>query len=122
MWPYSEVTRENFEERKDSVEQIMLDAGAEPISTLCPHATTTVGAGVYETVKSIRRLYCYNHGYYRVDEVLFPEKPFIVIEYADTIEAAENDIMEDTDPFPFDLCDDEIRREVYFILTGTECQ
>ena len=120
MWPYSSVSRKEFEERKDLVEQVMRDAGAEPISTSHSH-TTTIGAGIFETMKSIRRLYSYKDGYYRVDEVLFPDKPFIVIEYADTIESAENDIMEDTDPFPFDLSDDEIRREVYFVLTGTEC-
>lgn len=54
--------------------------------------------------------------FFRVDEVLFPNKPFIVIEWTDRMEYALNNVMEDTEPFPYDLNDEEIIEEVKNIL------
>lgn len=47
----------------------------------------------------------------RIDEVLL-EKPFLALALADTLEEVESNAMEDTDPFPYDLPDDEILLEV----------
>ncbi len=48
---------------------------------------------------------------YTVDEVCFSDRPFIVIECGTYDELMKN-IMEDADPFPFDLSEDELLNEV----------
>lgn len=53
--------------------------------------------------------------YYRVDEVCFSDKPFIVIECGTYDELMKN-IMEDIDPFPYDLTEDELLNEVKYSL------
>ena len=60
---------------------------------------------------SYRPTFHKGHWYYRVDEVCFPDKPFITIEFGDYNDLMNN-IMEDLDPFPFDLTDSELFDEV----------
>ena len=60
---------------------------------------------------STRPTFEYEGQYYRVDEVCFSDRPFIVIECGTYDELMKN-IMEDADPFPFDLSDDELLNEV----------
>ena len=57
----------------------------------------------------------YNELYYRVDEVCFYKKPFIVIQCG-TFNELMNNIMEDMDPFPYDLSDAELLNEVKYSL------
>ena len=54
--------------------------------------------------------------YFRPDSIPFTEKPFIVIEITDNIGEAENNVFEDTDPFPYDLDNIEIEKEVLFSI------
>lgn len=102
MWAYQSVTREEFEKKKNSIEQIILSLGGKR----------------REFVKSYtdeRTVFEYNNEYFRVDEVLFPEKPFIVIEcgsFTDVI----NNTMEDADPFPYDLSYKDSEDEVKYSL------
>lgn len=63
-----------------------------------------------------RPIYKFQDGFYRIDEVLFPEKPFIVLEYANTIEEVKKNIMEDLEPFPYDLSDEDTVKEVRYSL------
>ena len=46
------------------------------------------------------------------DYEVLHEKPFLVLELTDTLEEAKSNEMEDADPFPYDLSDDEIVLEV----------
>ncbi len=102
MWNYQSVTREEFEKKKDSIEQIIL----------------SIGGKHRKFVKSYinkRPVFEYNNEYFRVDEVLFPDKPFIVIEcgsFADVM----NNTMEDADPFPYDLSYEDSENEVRYSL------
>lgn len=98
MWIYKDISRSEFERRKDFVERVMRDLGCEPIQI------------------SEHTVYRFKDEFYRVDEVLFPEKPFIVLEYADTEDKVMKNIMEDCEPFPYDLSDDEITNEVRYSL------
>lgn len=118
MWIYKFVSRENFEKRKDFVDTILRKSGCTTANIKLPYEqnTTMHTADFTETFISKRPLYQYKTCYLRIDEVLFPKKPFIVLEFADTIEEVQNNIMEDADPFPYDLSDDEIVQEVKYSL------
>ena len=112
MWHYTDVSRSEFEERKDLVEKIMLDLGCEPIELALPYEQRSLGGESEEAFVSTRRIYRFEGGFYRISEVLFAEKPFIVPEYADTEKAVLRNTMEDLDPFPYDLSDGELEKEV----------
>lgn len=118
MWNYKSVSREEFEKRKDLVEQIMRELGCEAVNFELQYEqkTTTYGAGFEETWFSQRPLYKFQNGFFRIDEVLFPEKPFIVLEYADTEVGVKTNTMEDCDPFPYSLSDEDMRKEVKYSL------
>ncbi|MDE6728871.1 MAG: hypothetical protein K2J80_13195 [Oscillospiraceae bacterium] len=118
MWSYKAVSREDFEKRKDLVEQIMRELGCEVAEFALPNArkTTSIVAAREETWFSQRPLYKFRNGFYRIDEVLFPEKPFIVLEFAETEDSVKMNAMEDLDPFPYDLSDDDMINEVKYSL------
>lgn len=118
MWSYKTVSREEFEERKAFAAKIMRELGCEAINIELPYEqkTTAYGAGFEETHFSKQPIYKFKDGYYRIDEVLFPEKPFIVLEYAETEEEVKRNAMEDCDPFPYDLSDEEIIKEIRYSL------
>lgn len=117
MWSYKNITRKEFESRKDFAEQIMKDLGAVIYKTQLPYEnkTTTICGNNVEQNISNRFAFFYNNEYYRVDEVLFAEKPFIVIEYGFYDDLIKNTMI-DADPFPYDLCDDEFKNEIEYIL------
>lgn len=117
MWTYTNISREDFEIKKNQIENIMIYCGALPIECHVTHEVSTFGRTVSDTIISDRTIYEYNGNFFRVDEVLFPAKPFIVIEWTDNIEYALNNVMEDTDPFPFDLTNEELIKEIEFILS-----
>lgn len=111
MWPYSFVTREVFEARKDVVDRILRQLGCEVLPDL-PQELTMYGNSSEKIRISERPLYRLGEQYVRICEILFTQKPFIVLEIADTWEEVKTNTMEDADPFPYDLLDDEIVLEV----------
>lgn len=116
MWIYKNVTRDEFEMRKDFVENILIELGAVPTEFSCEHKVSSLVEGMTESIVSHRKIFEYERQYYRVCEALLPEKPFIVIEYADSRDKAINGVMEDCDPFPYDLSDSETINQVKAIL------
>ena len=58
------------------------------------------------------RLVLFQDEYVQVDKILFPDLPFIVLEFSDRIEGP----YEDADPFPYDLAFDEMEREIKFAM------
>lgn len=120
MWPYRELTRRQLEEKKDRVEALLQKLGAVPTGLGQPHPVSGNGEGVGETFFSERTVFRYGGGFYRVDEVLFPEKPFLVIECADREEDVRQNGMEDADPFPWDLGEEEILTELRELLENGE--
>lgn len=119
MWPYHAVSRNEFEKRKDLVDKFMLDLGCEALNIELPYEqkTTMHSSDFEETWYSQRQIYQYKNCYYRIDEVLFREKPFIVLECADTLEEVYNNRMEDADPFPYDLSDADMMKALKYSLS-----
>ncbi|MBR4610947.1 MAG: hypothetical protein IKO38_10965 [Erysipelotrichaceae bacterium] len=122
MWPYKEISRKDFESIKDHIEELMIARGAEPFDIELPYAPTTtslIGDDIDITYEGYRRAFKYGEWYYRVDEVCFPEKPFIVFEFG-TYDDLMNNTMEDIDPFPYDLDDKELEKEVSYAFMEDE--
>ena len=113
-WIYTNVTRQEFEVVKDKVEKILVELGCVEVELDLPYVQkTTSFLGEDEKVinYSYRPAFQKDDWYYRVDEVCFPDKPFITIEFGDYNDLM-NDIMEDLDPIPYDLADNELFDEV----------
>lgn len=117
MWHYKNVTRTEFEEAKDSVEQIMLALGAEVYDADLPvrSVKSVISGKCEETFSSERKVFVYNGEFFRVDEVLLSQKPFIVIEFG-VFDDFVNNTTEDAEPFPYDLTYEEIVKEVRYSL------
>lgn len=118
MWPYKTVTRGQLEKKKDLVERLLERLGAVPTDLGRPHPVSSYGAGIGETFLSDRTVYRCGGGFYRVDELLFREKPFLVMEWAGREEDVRNNAMEDADPFPWDLGEEELLEELARLLGG----
>lgn len=118
MWPYTVVSREEFEKRKDFVDKVLRDLGCEVIRIRLPYRqkSTMHSADFEEAWVSQRPIYRYNNCYYRIDEVLFKEKPFIVLECGVTMDEVIRNTMEDADPFPYDLSDEDMTEEIKYTL------
>lgn len=116
MWFYKNVSRAEFERRKNQIGQIMLELGCEIVELPHENKLTSYVNDFSEEWVSIRPTYKFQNGFYRIDEVLFPDKPFIVLAFAETADEVIRDIMEDCDPFPYDLPDDETAKEVKYSL------
>lgn len=117
MWKYECVTRQEFESIKDKIEEFIVSLGGNEVSAGLPYVYRTVshsGTDIVENI-STRPAFEYNGRYYRVDEVCFSGKPFIVIECGTYDELMKN-VMEDADPFPYDLTEDELLNEVKYSL------
>ena len=116
MWQYKEITRKEFEAVKDKVESIIIRLGGRAceVSLSYTDKITSVYAENEVTFISNRPAYEYNGEYYRVSEVCF-ERPFIVIEYGDYNELLNN-TMVDAEPFPYDLSEDMLEKEVKYSL------
>ena len=61
-----------------------------------------------------RITYQYKGEYYRAGIIGFDEKPFLVIEWTDNDDYAAAGSMEDVEPFPYDLPNWKIEKEVRF--------
>ncbi|MBP3941355.1 MAG: hypothetical protein J6D00_07700, partial [Christensenellaceae bacterium] len=91
--------------------------GGNRVSIHLPYKQKTrsyIGNDFVENI-SARSAFEYRGEYYRVDEVCFPDKPFIVIECG-TYDELINNIMDEADPFPYDLTEDELLKEVNYSL------
>ncbi len=117
MWNYKNVTRLEFEQIKDKIEKFIVMLGGIKLTIDLPYMQISRSYFGGNTIKNIstRPVFKYQGEYYRVDEVCFPEKPFIVIE-GGSFDDVMNNTMEDIDPFPYDLTDDELFNEVKMSL------
>ena len=117
MWIYEKVTREEFESIKNVVEKCIVLLGGKKVSLELPYEQRTcsyIGKDFIESI-STRPAFEYKGQYYRVDEVCFPSKPFIVIECG-TYDELINNVMDEADPFPYDLTEEELLKEVKYSL------
>ncbi len=117
MWIYESVTRQEFESIKDIVEKFIVMLGGNRVAIELPYEQRTrslIGNDIVENI-STRPAFEYKGKYYRVDEVCFSSKPCIVIEFG-TYDELINNIMDEADPFPYDLTEDELLNEVKYSL------
>lgn len=118
MWNYTEITRDEFEKLKNHIEEIMVAHGAVAQDIDLPYSqqTTTIHKDSNAIVwEGYRKAYKYKDLYYRIDEICFENKPYIVAEVG-TYDELMNNIMEDAEPFPWDLSEEELEDEVSFFL------
>lgn len=117
MWIYESVTRQEFEAIKDNVEKFIVMLGGNTVSIELPYEQRTrsyIGNDFIEHI-SRRPVFEYRGVYFRVDEVCFPGKPLIVIECG-TYDELINNVMDEADPFPYDLTEDKLLKEVKYSL------
>lgn len=91
VWPYSVPSQDEFFNKKHNVYDILRELGA---------------------VQYDKDTYEYNDMYFRLDEILFKQKPFIVIKYAEDEEDLQQELFFDIDPFPYDLSIEELKIRV----------
>ena len=117
MWKYTCVTRQQFEAIKDKIEEFIVLLGGNKVDVDLPYEqkTTSISKNNKIVYISKRPIFEYSQQYYRVGEVCFPDNPFIVIECGTYDELIKN-IMEDMEPFPYGLSDDELLNEVKYSL------
>ena len=116
MWPYKQVTREEFEHVKDKVENMIIRFGGIACDISLPYVGKTTSLYAENEVVNLsnRPVYKYNDEYFIVEEVCFA-KPFVVIEYGDYDDLLHNRMM-DAEPFPYDLPDELLEKEVKYSL------
>ncbi len=117
MWKYDFVTRKEFESVKDKIEEFIVMLGGKRVSVELPYVQNTVTCteNGFENKKLLRPAFEYNGEYYRVDGICFDDKPYIVIECGTYQELMMN-CMDDADPFPYDLTDEDLLNEVKYSL------
>lgn len=111
MWPYKEHSYEKFKESISKVKKYIEQSGAVYCGTTKETCATIVGGKTY-TEDIIYDVWKYNAEYFYVDSMFFPNKPFIVLVFGNSME----NILEDADPFPYDLPDEELLNEVQYCL------
>lgn len=116
MWKYDFVTREDFEKVKDKVEDFIIMLGGKVFPVKLPYIQMETSYSEDTVVEHIsaRRVFEFKGNFYRVSEICF-KKPFIVLE-SGTYEELIKNIMEDEEPFPYDLPDNKLLNEVKYTL------
>ena len=117
MWNYTDITRDEFERIKDHIEEIMVSHGAVAQDIELPYAnkTTTIQTDSNEIVwESRRKAYKYKDLYYRISEICYEKKPFIVAE--ELREAKKMGFSDREIGILWDLSEEEIEDEVAFFL------
>lgn len=112
QWPYSCINKVEFLARIASVEMILKKYGAECIEDCCEKCISILNDGSYVYEKISKNIWKKGNEYIRVDRLYFLEKPFLVLEFSECKEGP----YEDADPFPYDLPDVELEREIRYFL------
>lgn len=111
-WPYSRIDKTEFLAKIALVEKFLQKYGAEYIGEFREDNTWLLNDGFHVYEKIQQHIWKKENEYIRVDRVYFSEKPFLVLEYSKDREGP----YEDSDPFPYDLSDDAIEREIRYFL------
>lgn len=112
QWPYPHIKKEEFLARIVFAEKILQKYGAEYVEDFCEMGTWVLNDGSCAREKLEKRIWKIDNQYIRVDRVYFSEKPFLVLEFSQRKEGP----YEDADPFPYDLTDVELEREIRYSL------
>lgn len=119
-WVYPDVFRYQFEQKMEYVESLLVRLGAIPLNYYVTQKVPLNGKVVYRTSIPQRMVYRYKKVYLQVNEILFPDKPFIMIRWTDRLERINRNMMESFDPFPYDWSREEMLKEVMSLLKNFE--
>lgn len=119
-WVYPDVFRYQFEQKMEYVESLLVRLGAIPLNYYVTQKVPLNGKVVYRTSIPQRMVYRYKKVYLQVNEILFPDKPFITIRWTDRLERINRNMMESFDPFPYDWSREEMLKEVMSLLKNFE--
>lgn len=104
-WKYGmHPSRSTVKKRLSFVEDIFIELGAIRTNLNKDHRERFNEREVFE----------YKGEYYQADVIYFDEKPYIVIEWTDDKQLADKGLLEDVEPFPYDLSDEKTVQEIKF--------
>lgn len=119
-WTYPYILRYQFEQKMEYVESLLVRMGAVPLNYYVTQKVPRNGKVVYRTVIPRRMIYRYKNVLLQVNEVLFPDKPFIVIRWTNRLDRINQNMMESFDPFPYDWSREKMVEEVMYLLKNFE--
>lgn len=111
MWPYRKHKKKDYEKAIEFIEQYAVSLGAKFVGTKKEKFTTIAGDIVIKESLNMN-IYKFDGLYFWVEHHFVPEKPFIVLSFGESIDS----ISDDADPFPYDLPEEELKKEVRYSL------
>lgn len=111
-WPYENIDYDEFNAVIKACEQVIISLGAKLVAERKENETWVLNKEDYITEQVAKNVFKFRDGFVCVDKMYFPEKPFVVLEFADEIEGP----YEDADPFPFDLSMEDVKLEIEYAL------
>lgn len=115
MLTCGDALREKFKRAKDKAIIALLGGKILDIDLPYQQKTTSFSEEIRIENAPVRSIFAYCGEYLRVDEVFFNKRPFIMIECGTHDDVMRN-TMEDAEPFPYDLTDEELIMEVQYSL------
>ena len=111
MWPYKNHSEKEYYRVIEYVQSYAETLGAEYVcSKLQKFSTYWRDKAIQETIEL--KVFKYKGEFFWVENHFLPERPFIVFSFGDSVDS----IFEDADPFPYDLSEDELKKEVRYSL------
>ena len=111
-WPYIIPSHDEIAAKIALAEEYLQKCGGELIETINKSNKLLRDNDFYETENTSRNIWKYKGKLIRIDTVLFPEKPFLIVEYAD----GKDGFWYGAAPFPYDLSSEEYEREIRLSL------
>ena len=111
-WKYKNMDYNELDAAIKVCEQLIESLGGRLIIQCRDKEIWGNSEGDYVTETVAKKRYKFRDGYVCVDKIYFPEKPFLVLEFADELEGP----YENADPFPFDLTMEEMELEIKYAL------
>ena len=112
-WPYIKPSQDEVFDRIALAEEYLQKYGAEFIETTSePKEWLSDNDETYEIENISSNIWKYKGKLIRIDTVMFPEKPFLIVEYADN----KDGFWHGAAPFPYDFSNEEYEREIRLSL------
>ena len=111
MWPYKNHSEKEYYRVIEYVQSYAETLGAEyGCSKLQKFSTYWRDKAIQETIEL--KVFKYKGEFFWVEKHFLPARPFIVFSFGNSVDS----IFEDADPFPYDLSEDELKKEVRYSL------
>ena len=111
MSSFNDSTVEEYNKAVGFVLAYAESIGAEYVSTITEKFTfASVDTAAHDTLEL--KIYKFGDEFFRIEKMYFKGKPFMVFSFGDSVEGP----FEDADPFPYDLSEEELKKEVRLAL------